>query len=89
MTNTAHTPGDRYRNGNPIVSFHTDEDGEHETLIADVFDEHDWWIVAAPKLLAALFRVKRLAEKSGDDETDPFALLDLIAHDVRNALSSI
>jgi len=33
-------------------------DNEHETLIAEVFDDHDWWranarlIAAAPELLA-------------------------------------
>jgi hypothetical protein len=55
-----HTPGDWQRNGNQIVSVHRDDDGEHETLICEVFDQHDWWkanarlITAAPGMLAAL-----------------------------------
>jgi len=40
---TMHTPGDWTRNGNQIYSVHTDEDGDHETLICEVFDEHGWW----------------------------------------------
>lgn len=37
--------------------------------------------------LDALFRIKHLAEKSGDHETDPDTLLDLIAHEARNAIA--
>jgi hypothetical protein len=37
-------------------------------------------------LLDTLLNVKRLAEKSGDEETDPFALLDLIADEARAAI---
>jgi len=40
-----------------------------------------------PELLDTLLNVKRLAEKSGDDEADPFALLDLIADEARAALA--
>jgi hypothetical protein len=40
-------------------------------------------VAASPKLLDALLNIKRLAEKSGDHEADPFALLDLIAHEAR------
>jgi hypothetical protein len=38
-------------------------------------------------LLDALLDIKRLAEKSGDHETDPFALLDLIAERARSAIT--
>lgn len=57
---TRHTPGEWVRNFDQIISIHTDEDGDHETLICDVFDGHDWWranarlIEAAPRLLEAL-----------------------------------
>jgi hypothetical protein len=43
-------------------------------------------IAASPKMLDALFDIKRLAEKSGDHEADPWALLDLIAADARAAI---
>jgi hypothetical protein len=43
--------------------------------------------MAAPALLDALLNIKRLAEKSGDHEADPFALLDLIAGEVHTALA--
>ena len=38
-------------------------------------------------LFDALLDIKRLAEKSGDDEADPHALLDLIADRVRTAIA--
>jgi hypothetical protein len=38
-------------------------------------------------LFDALLDIKRLAEKSGDDEADPYALLDLIADRVRTAIA--
>jgi hypothetical protein len=38
-------------------------------------------------LLDALLDIKRLAEKSGDYEADPFALLDLIADEARAAIN--
>jgi hypothetical protein len=41
----------------------------------------------APDWLDALLNVKRLAGKSGDHEADPFALLDLIADEVRAAIA--
>jgi hypothetical protein len=37
-------------------------------------------------LLDALLNIKRLAGKSGDHESDPFALLDLIADEARAAI---
>jgi hypothetical protein len=40
-----------------------------------------------PHWLDALLDIKRLAEKSGDHEADPFALLDLIADETRAAIS--
>jgi hypothetical protein len=43
---------------------------------------------AVPEWLDALLDVKRLAEKSGDQETDPFALLDLIADRARAAIAN-
>lgn len=60
MTTTQHTPGDWRLNGSQVISVHTNEDGEHETLIADIFDQHDWWranarlIQASGAMLAAL-----------------------------------
>jgi hypothetical protein len=42
----------------------------------------------AAALIDSLLDIKRLAEKSGDAETDPFALLDIIAADARAALAS-
>jgi len=38
-------------------------------------------------LFDALLDIKRLAEKSGDDEADPYALLDLIADRARTAIA--
>ena len=43
-------------------------------------------IAYSPSLLGALLDIKRLAEKSGDHEADPFALLDLIAVKARSAV---
>jgi hypothetical protein len=40
-----------------------------------------------PYWLDALLNVKRMAEKSGDHEADPFALLDLIAYEARAAIN--
>ena len=40
----------------------------------------------AALFLDALLDIKRLAEKSGDDDTDPFALSDLIADRARTAI---
>jgi hypothetical protein len=40
-----------------------------------------------PDWLDALLDIKRLAEKSGDDEADPFTLLDLIADVARAAIN--
>jgi precorrin-3B methylase len=40
------------------------------------------------KLLDVLLDIKRLAEKSGDHEADPFALLDLIAYKTRAAINN-
>jgi hypothetical protein len=40
----------------------------------------------SPAWRDALLNIKRLAEKSGDDDADPFALLDLIAAEARTVL---
>jgi hypothetical protein len=40
-----------------------------------------------PYWLDTLLDIKRLAEKSGDHEADPFALLDMIAYDARSAIN--
>jgi hypothetical protein len=40
-----------------------------------------------PYWLDAFLDIKRMAEKSGDHEADPFALLDLIAHEARAAIN--
>jgi hypothetical protein len=42
-----------------------------------------------PRCLDALLDIKRLAGKSGDHEADPWALLDLIAYEVRAAIAQI
>jgi hypothetical protein len=42
---------------------------------------------AAASLFDTVLNVKRLAEKSGDQEADPFALLDLIAYEVHAAIA--
>ena len=39
------------------------------------------------RLLDALLNIKRLAGKSGDQEVDPFTLLDLISDEVQNVLA--
>lgn len=44
-------------------------------------------IARLPQLLDALLNVKHLAEKSGDDEAEPFTLLDLIGDEVRAVLA--
>ena len=44
-------------------------------------------IASAPALLDALLDIKRLAEKSGDHEADPFTLLNLIAGYARAAIA--
>lgn len=57
MTNAKHTPGRWTSNGNQIYSAHMDEDGAHETLICEIYAQHDWWrsnadlIKTAPVLL--------------------------------------
>jgi hypothetical protein len=79
-----HTPGDWTLNGDQLIALHTDEDGDHETLIADIFTEHDCWkanarlLRAAPEFLDAILDIKRHAGKSGDHDADPWTLLDLI-----------
>jgi hypothetical protein len=40
-----------------------------------------------PYWIDALLNIKRLAEKSGDHEADPFALLDLIAYEARASIN--
>ena len=44
-------------------------------------------IKESPQLLDALLDIKRMAKKSGDDEADPFTLLDLIADKTRAAIA--
>ena len=79
-----HTPGDWTINSGQLIALHTDADGDHETLIADIYNEHDWakanarLLRASPDMLDALLDIKRLAGKSGDHEADPWTLLDLI-----------
>lgn len=65
MKNAAHTPGNWTLNGDQLISIHTDEDGDHETLIADIFQsDPDWFganarlLRAAPELLAALEEIQ-------------------------------
>jgi hypothetical protein len=45
------------------------------------------FIASAPVQFDALLDIKRLAEKSRDDEANPFALLDLIAQRARDAIA--
>jgi hypothetical protein len=59
MSKATFTPGEwTLLNREQLVALHTDEDGDHETLIADIFTEHDWargnarLLRAAPELLA-------------------------------------
>lgn len=42
-----------------------------------------------PGMLNALLDIKRLAGKSGDDESDPFTLLDLISNQVQSILAKV
>jgi hypothetical protein len=58
----------------------------NEHLPGDVQEQHARLISAAPQSLDALLDIKRLAEKCGDQEADPFALLDLIAEKARAAI---
>jgi len=44
---------------------------------------------ALTRLLDALLNIKRLAQKSGDHEADPFALLDLISYEAQSALAKV
>jgi len=53
MTAANFTPGDWTLSGNQLITLHADEDGDHETLIADIFDEHDWAAANARLLRAA------------------------------------
>jgi hypothetical protein len=42
MTNPAtFTPGDWTLNGNQLIALHTDQDGDHEGLIAELYED-DW-----------------------------------------------
>jgi hypothetical protein len=59
----------------------------NEHLPGDVQEQHARLISAAPQSLDALLDIKRLAEKCGDHEADPFALLDLIADKARAAIN--
>jgi hypothetical protein len=59
----------------------------NEHLPCDVQEAHARLFVAAPSMLDDLLDIKRLAEKSGDAEADPFALLDLIAAQARDSLA--
>jgi hypothetical protein len=68
------------------------DDPEHyvaetnEHLTADIQEEHARLIAAAPKMLDVLFDIKSRAQKSGDCDVDPFALLDLILDDALAAI---
>ena len=99
MTTLLHTPGPWRHDGQFIVA--PDPEGIHPDIyIAEIVQEDDEGrlappeqqqangalIAAATELLDALFDIKHLAEKSGDSETDPYALLDMIAHEARTAL---
>jgi hypothetical protein len=58
MKNAAYTPGEWTLNGDQLIALHTDEDGDHETLVAEIYTDHDWakanahLLRAAPGLLA-------------------------------------
>jgi|HubBroStandDraft_5_1064220.scaffolds.fasta_scaffold291055_2 hypothetical protein len=99
MTTAHHTPGPWEHDGQFIVA--PDPQGIHPDIyIAEIVQKDDEGrmaspdqqlangalIAAATEMLDALFDIKRLAEKSGDSEADPFALLDLIADEARTAL---
>jgi hypothetical protein len=99
MTTPLHTPGPWQDDGKFIVA--PDPQGIHPDIyIAEIVQEDDEGrmaspdqqlangalIAAATEMLDALFDIKHLAEKSGDSEADPFALLDLIADEARTAL---
>jgi hypothetical protein len=58
----------------------------NEHLPGDLQEDHARLITAAPLMQDSLLDIKRLAEKSGDHYTDPFALLDLIAEYARAAI---
>jgi len=49
---------------------------------------HDQATSQPSVLLDSLLDIKRLAEKSGDAETEPFTLLDLIAYHAHSAIAS-
>ena len=77
----------------------TIEEGDSIAALVDVRGDTEYkksrWIdfeparlqKAAQVFLDALLNVKRLAEKSGDHEAEPFTLLDLIADEVHAALA--
>jgi hypothetical protein len=53
MTKTTFTPGEWTLNGNQLIAVHRDRYGDHETLVADIFTEHDWARANARLLRAA------------------------------------
>jgi hypothetical protein len=99
MTTALHTPGPWDHDGKFIVA--PDPNGIHPDIyIAEIVQEDSEGRVASPEqqlangtliaaateVLDALFDIKCMAEKSGDCEADPFALLDMIADKARAAL---
>jgi hypothetical protein len=56
-------------------------------LPGDQQESHARLMAASPAMLDALLDIKRLAEKSGDHEADPFALLDRITDAARAAIT--
>jgi len=65
-----------------------DIEGDTEYTQSRVIDFQSARVIdGAPRLLDALLDIKRLAEKSGDHEADPFSLLDMIASEARAALA--
>jgi hypothetical protein len=100
MTTYAHTPGP-WANDRPFIVA-SDPDGAHPDIyIAEIVESDDegrlaspvqreangHLIAAAPTMFDALLDVKRLAAKSGDPGSDPFALLELIAYRAQDALA--
>lgn len=99
MTTAHFTPGPWDLDGQFIVA--PDPNGQHPDIyIAEIVQEDDEGRFASPEqqlangaIIAAapgmvLFDIKRTVEKSGDSDTDPFALLDIIADKARTALAN-
>jgi hypothetical protein len=103
MTTLNHSPGPWHSDGQFIIA--ADPAGIHlDIYIAEIVESDEEGrcapseqqeanrrlIAAAPELLDCLLDIKRLAGKSGDSEAaEPFALLDMIAWEVRAALAAM